>query len=178
MLEVEIKAKVKNLDEIEKKLLEMGAYLIGIEKQEDIYFTSPFKDFKKSDEALRLRKSNEVYYLSYKGPKLDSKAKIREEVQVEVDPRIVIILENLGFSQGPKVEKVRKIYSLDDVKICLDRVKNLGDFIEIETIQRYKETDEIKKELFDILEKLGIDKSNATIKSYLELLEEKKKGTK
>ncbi|MGL4669078.1 MAG: class IV adenylate cyclase [Methanobacteriaceae archaeon] len=56
MIEVEVKAKIKDFESIRLKILEIGAIKIKDEFQEDIYFNSPIKDFAKTDEALRIRK--------------------------------------------------------------------------------------------------------------------------
>ncbi len=57
MIEVEVKAHATNLDEIEKKVIEIGASRRGEEYQEDLYFNAPHRDFAQTDEALRIRKT-------------------------------------------------------------------------------------------------------------------------
>ena len=52
MLEVEIKAKIK-IKEIKEILDKLGAKFIKEEKQRDIYFSHPLRDFGKTDEAFR-----------------------------------------------------------------------------------------------------------------------------
>ncbi|MBD3337538.1 MAG: CYTH domain-containing protein, partial [Candidatus Lokiarchaeota archaeon] len=59
MIEVEIKAEISSPDTIRKKFLEKnGIYKISL-SHEDTYFNMPRKlrDFRKTDEALRIRKS-------------------------------------------------------------------------------------------------------------------------
>lgn len=166
MLEVEIKAPCKDL---EKKLAKLGAKEVGTENHEDIYFNSPYRDFRESDEALRVRKVNGKYVLTYKGPRIDSETKTREEIEIPTEPEIIEILRNLGFKDAATVRKRRKIFKLKNLIVSLDQVENLGNFVEIES-RHYKEKDK----LFEILEELGIDRKNSTTKSYLELLEGKK----
>ena len=55
MIEVEVKAKIENFEDMKKKLENLGAIKSKKEFQEDIYFNSPIVDFAKSDEALRIR---------------------------------------------------------------------------------------------------------------------------
>ena len=64
------------------------------------------------------------------------------------------------------------IVKLDDIEISLDRVKDLGNFIELET--HGEDIDEGKKRLFELMSRLGIKESVRS--SYLELLIEKKRG--
>ena len=59
MIEVEVKAKIENFEDMKKKLENLGAIKSKKEFQEDIYFNSPIVDFAKSDEALRIRTTKE-----------------------------------------------------------------------------------------------------------------------
>jgi len=165
MLEVEIKAKVK-IEGIERKLSTLGAKLLGEENQRDVYFSHPCRDFKKTDEALRVRKIKDEYFLTYKGPKLDQETKTREEIQIKVNGQIFELLKKLGFSKVKEVDKKRRIYEWDNLRICLDRVKNLGEFLEIES-KLWKD----KRKIFELLKKLDISTKRLIRKSYLEMLE-------
>ena len=55
MIEVEVKAKIDNFEDMRKKLNDLGAIKTKEEFQEDIYFNSLIVDFAKTDEALRIR---------------------------------------------------------------------------------------------------------------------------
>lgn len=162
MFEVEVKARCLGL---EPKILSLGAEFLGEECHEDMYFNSPWRDFSKTDEALRVRKVNEKYFLAYKGPKFDSETKAREELEFEVDPKIMFILERLGFRKVASVTKRRRLFSFRGLRVCLDYVDGLGEFIEVES-------DDLsaKQRIFDFLESLGIKKEDTIRKSYLELL--------
>jgi len=166
MLEVEIKAPCRDLEE---RLIEMGAKRVGTEKHEDIYFNPTHRDFRESDEALRVRSVDGKYFLTYKGPRIDSEMKIREEIEIPTEPEIIEILRSLGFKDTAVVRKRRKIFRLKNLIVNLDRVENLGNFIEIES-RDYRDRDK----LFELLEELGIDREKSTTKSYVELLEEKR----
>ncbi|MFQ6067293.1 MAG: class IV adenylate cyclase [bacterium] len=166
MLEVEVKAKIGNLP-MEKRLGKLGAEFINRTHQKDVYFQHPCHDFKKTDEALRVRKVKDGYFLTYKGAKLDPETKTRKEIQIRVEKNVLNLLRSLGFSLIGEVEKWRSFYQWKDLRIYLDEVKGLGNFLELEgTSWRNKE------KIFRILQKLGIEKRRLTRKSYLELLEE------
>lgn len=174
MIEAEIKFKVENLDEVEKKVKEFAEFVT--EKSEhDIYFNSPLRDFRESDEALRLRKDNEGVSITYKGPKIESKTKTRREVKIKIDDYNsgVELLESLGFSKSGTVSKKRKIYKNEDIIICLDSVEELGDFVEIEVQTELSSLDLSISRIFGIAEKLGFREDQSIRKSYLELLETK-----
>jgi adenylate cyclase class 2 len=179
MIEVEAKAKINSFEEIINKLKELNAKKIKTEIQEDIYFNSPINDFAKTDEALRIRKTNtngkEELFITYKGPKIDKKSKTREEIEMKIEDETKCkkIFENLGFESVRIVKKTRDYYDLNEYSISLDDVEGLTPYMEIETILKdgtdYKKAQE---GLFKIFEKLGItDGFERT--SYLELLENK-----
>ncbi len=166
MLEVEIKAKVK-IKQIQGKLNGLGARPLGEEHQRDIYFSHPCRDFKERDEALRVRRIKNEYFLTYKGPKLDEETKTREEIEIKVGKGIVSLLEKLGFSKLREIEKKRSFYQWENLAISLDKVEGLGEFLEVEG------TSYIDKErIFKLLKKLGISRKKLIRESYLEMLEE------
>ncbi|MHA1893045.1 MAG: class IV adenylate cyclase, partial [Candidatus Helarchaeota archaeon] len=107
MFEVEIKAKIDDYTEMKKKFEKMGIIQKKIVTIEDTYFKHPKRDFSKTDEALRIRKTNEKRYLTYKGPKLDNTTKTREEIEIEVEEikNLEKILIKLGFKKVPKIKK-------------------------------------------------------------------------
>ncbi len=172
MIEMEIKARSN--PQAEKKIKKEGKF-VKKQKQEDIYFNHPKKDFSKTDEALRLRKENKKTLLTYKGPKIDEKSKSRNEIEEEVEnfEKTKNILEALGFEVAGKVKKERLTYKLNEYKITIDDVNNLNKFIELE-----KEVKELNKEMIDeaieLLKKIGLKERDFETKSYLELLIEKK----
>lgn len=174
MIEVEVKFRIENIKEVEEKMEKMAELII--EKTEyDIYFNSPWKDFKKSDEALRIRRDTEGTNITYKGPKIDSRTKSREEVKLDIsDYRYgVELLKGLGFNPFGEVVKNRKIYDLEGATVTVDRVENLGEFLEIELQANDSEVDKKTEQIFSLAKKLGFSEEQSIRKSYLELLMEK-----
>lgn len=176
MIEVEVKAKVEDFEPIKKILIEtLNANFEGTEYQEDTYFNAPHKDFSITDEAFRIRKisigNEKQLFITYKGPKIDSKSKTRVEYETDIgDSQIARnIFESLGFKVTADVVKSREIYHYHDFEITLDSVKNAGIFIEIEkTLNDNEDYDQSLNEIFNLFEKLGIT-DGFERKSYLEL---------
>jgi len=180
MIEVEIKAKIEDNIAAYEKIKEIGGVYSHSEKQHDIYFNGENKDFKESDEALRIREVPDgedlKRILTYKGPKLDTETKTRKEIEVTVDntENLIEILVNIGFRPSAIVNKMRRIFTYEDYTITVDKLNKLGYFIEIEYVtSEESDIDEIQKNIFSIFEKLGI-KDGFVKTSYLELLEENK----
>ena len=158
MIEVEVKAR--SFPGIEDKILDLGGELIGVETHIDLYLNSPFCDFTRTDEALRIRIKEEGTRLTYKGPKLDSETKSRREQTVRVDDPEALesILESVGFSRK---------YALGEATLAVDDVEGLGTFIEVE-LSGGEDWEAQKRTALDILARLGLRESIR--KSYLELL--------
>jgi adenylate cyclase class 2 len=168
-LEIEGKFRVASHENIQKRLQELRIPCAGIHVQRDVYYASPYRDFGRTDEALRIRYEEGKTVLTYKGPKLATHGmKAREEVNVPVNSGhdLEIILQRLGFQPAYTVEKKRVRYVWAGVEISLDEVKGLGTFVEIE-IQEPVDHPETRIEA--IKRELGISGEHIPL-SYLELL--------
>ena len=173
VMEVEAKAYCKDLPEFEKRIKGLGGEFLDEVEQVDTYFNHPARDFAQTDEALRIRRVGDRAIFTYKGPKIDSQTKTREEVKVEVrdgDAMREIILK-LGFVEVGRVKKVRRKYKLKEFKVCLDEVEGLDSFVELEVEVPSDDQDEVSRSRDKILKTLvewGLEKIER--KSYLELL--------
>ncbi len=172
MIEVEVKARAR-ADTLEK-ILALGAVPMGTENHRDLYFNSPLRDFRQSDEALRIRIKEGGARLTYKGPKLDAKTKSRLERTVQIDDPLEMeqILTALGFVLSAEVRKRRCKYNLGSVTLALDEVEGLGSFLEVEA-QGGADWGTQKEKVLSIFRRLGLGGSIRS--SYLELLEEKRR---
>ena len=177
MIEVEVKAKIDNFEDMEKKLNELGALKTKKEFQEDIYFNSPVADFAKTDEALRIRttkeKDSKNIFITYKGPKIDKNSKTRKEIEmgIEDSEKCADIFEAIGFEKVRAVRKDRQYFAYENFEISLDDVEGLDPYMEIEiALEDGSDYNDAQKSIFELFEKLGItDGFERT--SYLELLE-------
>lgn len=174
MLEIELKVRVESLDPIRDRLIRLGAEPGTRTTEEDTYFNAPHRDFHKTDEALRVRYSDGIPTLTYKGTKKKEFAfKAREELctGVESGPVLELILDRLGFTRTANVRKIREYFSYRGASIALDQVECLGSFIEIELIA--EEGQSFSSDLIgQIAEELGIS-GEPILLSYLELIQSK-----
>lgn len=176
MIEVEVKAWIKDFNDTKEILKVLGARKIRKEHQEDVYFNAPHRDFAETDEALRIRKisqnNDKKIFMTYKGAKMDKISKTRREIEfrIEDSKKAALILENLGFSSVATIKKERTIYLLDEFIISLDNVYDVGNFMEIE--KETKEGEDFEDSLnkiFEIYKRLGITEGFER-RSYLEML--------
>ncbi|MGE0608604.1 MAG: class IV adenylate cyclase [Pirellulales bacterium] len=120
----------------------VGAKWSAAEVLVDRYFAHPCRDFRQTDEALRIRAVGEEIFVTYKGPKLDKSTKTRRELELPVghgQPGIDAfheLLESLGFQPVVEVRKHREHAQLawegQTVTACWDEVDELGTYVELE----------------------------------------------
>ena len=100
----------------------------------------------------------------------------RKELETEVaDGEICMqILEALGFGAvPPRVVKERQILKRNRVTACVDQVKNLGPFLELEIVIREDESkDQALEQIEQILRELGYALEDTTRNSYLSMLQQ------
>lgn len=173
MIEVEVKARIDSFEEMEKRLKDLGAVKTKDEFQEDIYFASPIVDFAKTDEALRIRTTNNDTFITYKGPKLNEKAKTRKEVEMTIESaaKASDIFTEIGFTPARTVRKSRQYYRYENFEISLDDVEGLPPYMEIEiALSDSEDYTEAQNRIFELFKKLDItDGFERT--SYMELLQ-------
>ena len=173
MIEVEVKARIDSFEEMEKRLKDLGAVKTKDVFQVDIYFASPIVDFSETDEALRIRRTNNDTFITYKGPKLNEKAKTRKEVEMTIESaaKASDIFTEIGFTPARTVKKSRQYYRYENFEISLDDVEGLPPYMEIEiALSDSEDYTEAQNRIFKLFEKLDItDGFERT--SYMELLE-------
>jgi adenylate cyclase class 2 len=198
MIEVEIKVKITDPNLMRKRFEEnKGTYKLSLD-HEDIYFNMPegSRDFKKTDEALRLRKSVEFlkdniskpqkinYYITYKGKKIDKTTKTREEIEIKISEieDMKNLLRFLGFRDIFTVVKKRELYDFmfegTRIEALIDYIPILKQhFVEVELItESIDDVEKSKEILFQFLDKFEVKKEESIRRSYLELISDKLNG--
>jgi len=166
-VEIEIKMPV-NFETARRRLHACGAEYLGSEQQCDTYFAHPCRDFGARDEALRLRRTDSACVLTYKGPRTHCDLKIREELEYAVPPELEIVLRRIGFRVWRVLRKVRENYRWRQCRVSVDRVADLGDFLEVEATDR-----RAREQVAELQTRLGLNPDTTTTSSYVELLEKR-----
>jgi len=171
MLEFELKVSISSLDPVRQQLIEHNARFCGRILEHDIYYNAPHRDFGVTDEAIRVRYTNDQVVVTYKGAKIKTSGlKAREELNIIVDSGAIFeqILGRLGFTRTAEVNKWREIYRLFDATITLDEVDDLGTFVEIEILAE-NENSNTAARIEEIAKEIGVS-GEPILASYLELL--------
>ena len=136
VINIEFKARVPNSDDFELKLKSLAPVFKGLDNQVDTYF-------KAGNGRLKLREGNiENALIQYSRENI-SGSKKSEVLLYNHQPHQTlkeILSRELGILKV--ISKKRKIYFIDNVKFHFDKVKDLGDFIEVEAIDDKGERNE------------------------------------
>ena len=179
-LEVEQKYPVADHAELQTRLAALGCIFHAPIEQADLYFAHPARNFKQTDEALRLRRSGDETCITYKGPKLDPTSKTRREIELPIagadgyEPYREL-LEVLGCHAVMEVRKSRTPGTIQweeaELEVALDDVAGLGTFIELEIVASATELEAAKQRLTSLAARLGLTQSER--RGYLDLLLQK-----
>jgi adenylate cyclase class 2 len=179
--EVELKFPIADAGEMTLQLLARGAAPGKVVQQSDLYLQHPARDFRQTHEALRLRRNDDELLITYKGPVIDTRTKMRREIEIPIGrgaddfERVRELFTILGFQPVRTVAKTRAIYHLEwegrRLELAVDSVEGLGDFLEIEALASEQERDVARDAILHFADQLGL--TNSERRSYLQLLEAK-----
>lgn len=162
MIEVEVRGKIKNIDFVKESLNKIEAQFIKNVKQIDRIFGHP-KFLDKENKIIegglvaRIRQVDN-------SARLEFKEIIRQGGGFEIEANLdnvdfgIKLLEKLDFNESFVISKVRDVYEYNDFEIAIDRVEQLGSFIEIEKMVSSKEEiDKTRQECVKLLKQISLD---------------------
>jgi vacuolar iron transporter family protein len=159
--EYQIKVKA---DVSEEDVRKLGARELGSVLHEDTYFLPKGIPLDKVGELIRIRKECGENHLSvFRGMVANEHMRTRLVLTKHVSEKDVVTLTKT-HTESISINKRRIIYILDHIVINLDRVENLGSFIEFDvgTRQEYSLIESLMRQL-------GLSPQEITNKSYFEL---------
>lgn len=135
--ELEVKFYIRDLADLEKRLVAGGANLVQPRTHEyNLRFDSPSGELGQRESMLRLRRDS-ASRMTYKGPSTTLGGVLaRQEIEFEVSSFAAAqkLIEALGFRSKFVYEKYRTTYALEGLKVTLDEMP-YGHFAEIEGTQ-------------------------------------------
>jgi adenylate cyclase class 2 len=179
MQEIEIKFKVDDIEKFKKDIINKGCTLSEVLNQSDTIYLFDLNDTLKGPDkvVVRIRNVNGKSELNLKRKsKIDFQA---EEIEfgVEDPDKANSFLLNLGLKEWVKIEKKRVYTKYKDFNICIDDVKRLGTFVEIEIVTEESDKPEyFEKEILKAANELGIDTSNRINNFYDNMISELNKN--
>ncbi len=159
---LELKIRVTSHQSLKKILEQIGAENKGMLKQKDVYYSIP-------NGLLKLRIENRNESLIFYNRNENNKNWWSDfEVLQFANAKGEKFFNNL-FDVEVIVKKKRELFYYDDTRIHLDKVNNLGKFLELETLVINGKVD-AKKRFEKIISLLKLDESKQIRKSYRDLL--------
>jgi adenylate cyclase class 2 len=166
--EIEVKAKVEDLDNIISKLEEIGCILNQPVAQDDCVYNKKgvnLKDHSHGAPVLRIREQMGRITFTLKKNRSNELDCIEKEVDVSDKNKLEEIIELLDFEKTVEVHKKRRRGKYNDYEICLDEVEGMGSFIEVEKISD-EDGEKVQNELFNFLKTLGIRDEDRVLIGY------------
>ncbi|MBI5833232.1 MAG: class IV adenylate cyclase [Armatimonadetes bacterium] len=162
----EIKARCPNLARAERVLRDLGARHVGRDLQVDTYFHC-------TQGRLKLREGNiERSLIAYTRP--DQAGPKHSEVTMTAVPPDLALKPVLSAALGVLVEvvKERQIWFVDNVKVHLDRLEGLGEFVEVEAIDLHGDLGAERRlaQCQALMSALGVEESDLLSSSYSDML--------
>ena len=179
VLEVEIRYKIPNktyLKSLYDKLNKLGFHFVVEENQEDIYFSSHYKDFLKNEECLRIRTVKGSSMITWKPPSSKEMKRSDDFWKQEIDLRIGSqreiarqLLQHLDFFEVAIVKKRRQLFKNDEnVLVSIDQIAEIGEFLEIEV--QHSNIQYARKKIRDFAKLLEVDNLQIVNIPYRDLI--------
>lgn len=165
-LNIEIKAKCRNPEQIRKYLQNRKAEYKGMDHQTDTYFNV-------QNGRLKLREGNIENNLIFYERNDQPGAKPSNFQLINVtEPGVLkkVLIKSLGIKAI--VEKKREIYFINNVKFHLDEVAGLGSFAEIEASDLYAAVskEDLQSQCEFYLQELSIKEEDLISVSYSDMI--------
>ncbi len=165
LINVEIKARCSDVERVRGALRSQNARFAGTDHQIDTYF-------RVREGRLKLREGNIenalVYYLrpDQGGPKTSDVLLHKVEPNSGLKDVLTRALGVLAV-----VDKQREIYYVENVKIHIDEVKGLGNFVEIEAAgDENADRDHLRLQCDEFIRLFGIASSDLLEHSYSDMV--------
>lgn len=165
-----MKAKYDDLAKARQKALELGGVFLWKDSQIDTYFCT-----KKGKLKLRQSELNGAELLPYLKV-AEGDLKRSDYVRLPTD-QPALLASLLGHLLGTKlqVRKIREVYLLENVRVHLDQVEGLGNFLEFEAVYS-DDTDAAQaresRRVAELMVRFGVGTDSVIAGSYPELMED------
>lgn len=160
-INLELKIEIDSIKSFEEKLKGIANHS-GVLTQKDIYYKSKAG-------LLKLRVQDDSHQLiKYNRDETTEDRWSNYDILIMDGKNVEKYLADL-FEIEVVVEKVRTLYMYKNTRIHLDEVKNLGEFLELESVV-VETLDKAKSEFDQIVEILSLDLNKQLRMSYRDLL--------
>lgn len=169
-VEIEAKMHVRDLEQVRRRLREVGATFVGDMLERNTFYDTEDRELLAGDRGLRVRTALlqqtgvVTSTMTYKGPRHHGPLKSRDELETTVGDAEQAggLLEALGFGPVLSFEKKRQTWDLADCRVELDELPYIGSFVEIEGATEGK--------ILELRNDLGLADASLIKTSYVAML--------
>ncbi|MBU0928656.1 MAG: class IV adenylate cyclase [Spirochaetes bacterium] len=174
MMEIELKARVRDAAAVAERVSGFASYARDFDKSDE-YWHGPDWRFVRGTKGFRLRMDGERAIVTFKQKRNDGGIEINRETEFEVSDAVAFkaLVERIGCEPFYRKRKSGKAYEYDGCTIELVRVDGVGDFIEIERLVERDDPAEIalaQGSVRAILAMSGVPDGEIEGRSYSELV--------
>ncbi|KKQ73677.1 MAG: Adenylyl cyclase CyaB [Candidatus Woesebacteria bacterium GW2011_GWB1_38_5b] len=165
-MEVELRAKIKDINKVKSRLKEIGAQSVKSKDLTDYYF-GDISLYEKIGHSfwIRVRVEDDKIELAYKGPtETDGVYEEHEQVLQNLDTALNIF-KKMGLENPITIKKHRETYKMGEISVIIDSIEGKGDFLELELISENAD----KTKLFELMKQLEINESDIFEKGFITL---------
>lgn len=173
MREIEIKARIGNLDSVLAAVAKQSSGVSEPVTQHDRVYGVPGVPgaSKNTSPWLRIRSETKAgatsHVFTLKKSVTNQMDSIEHETEVTDDKELEKIIGHMNFIPYSDLTKTRRKAHIGDIEVCIDHIDLLGDFIELEKLSADEiDYDTVAKELWAILESLGVSQEQEVTDGY------------
>jgi predicted adenylyl cyclase CyaB len=164
---IEIKARVRDFEQIRSRADKMSDAPVEIIPQEDIFF-----NVEKGRLKLRILAPDQSQLIFYTRPDQEGPKRSDYHISLSPDPQNLKRVLELAYGVRGVVRKTRYLYLVGQTRIHLDDVEGLGQFMELEVVLDGRQSDdEGQKIAEDLMSTLGVERADLIDGAYMDLLE-------
>ena len=166
---VEIKARVENLDRVEAIARDLSDSGPTVMEQDDSFFNC-------DNGRLKLRDFGDGsgQLIFYRRPDMQGPSASHYSIAKTNDPDALRATLTEAYGTAGRVVKTRRVYMIGRTRVHLDRVRDLGTFIELEVVlNEGEDADEGIVEANALMAELAVDPDNLIAEAYVDLLDAK-----
>ena len=165
MKNLEFKANCDSLDVLRQRLVALQAEHRRTMKQLDTYFNIPQGRLK-----LREISAHEATLIYYERSDLAKSRYSNYQICDIPEPMAFKQIATIALGVKAVIEKQRELWMFGDTRVHLDEVRDLGQFVELETVIRNQTEGEAQAEHQLVKNALGITDEDLVSVSYSDLL--------
>jgi len=164
---IEIKARVRDFDEMRERAEKLSDMPVQVIEQEDIFFNTEMGRLK-----LRILAVERAQLIYYRRPDQEGPKRSDYHIYETPDPANLKRVLELTYGIRGVVRKTRYLYIVGQTRVHLDDVVGLGHFMELEVVMQKGQSDADGQIIAEgLMIGLGVERSDLLEGAYLDLLQ-------